>query len=310
MRIAIYGVGGAGGYFGARLAGAGEEVVFIARGEHLRAIRDNGLCVTSTQGEMLVRPLLATDDPAEAGPVDVVILGVKAEQVSDAATAIQPMICPDSFVVPLQNGVEAASQLVGVLGQSQVVGGLCGTLSWVSAPGHIRSLGDANFIRFGELDNRQSERTERLRQAFAHAGVKVEIADDIHRAVWEKFLFVVSVGGVAAVKRATIGEMREQKESRRMLELAMEEIQALARARDVDLEDDIIERTMNFVDGLPHDGTASMQRDIANGRPSELEAWTGAVVRLGEESGVETPVHEFIYRDLLPLELKARDVSK
>ncbi len=309
MRIAIFGVGGAGGYFGAKLVSAGEEVVFIARGRHLDVIRQRGLCVTSTQGEMLVQPILATDDPAEAGKVDVIILGVKAVQVAASAATMRGMISQNGFVVPLQNGVEAASQLSDVLGVDRVVGGLCGTLSWVSAPGHIRSLGDANFIRFGELDNHVSPRTMALHAIFKAAGVNVEVPADINRALWEKFLFVVSLGGVAALKEETIGEVRDSVESRRMLELCMREIAALATARGIQLAEDIIERTLTFVDRLPEDGTTSLQRDLSQGKPSELDAWTGAVVRLGELSRVDTPVNAFIYEKLGKIDVATRVVS-
>ncbi len=306
MRIAIYGVGGAGGYFGAQLARAGEEVIFIARGPHLDAIRENGLCLTTALGEMLVQPHFATDDQAEAGIVDVVILGVKANQVTDAAKAIAPMMGGDSFVVPLQNGIEASAQLSSILGEANVVSGLCGTVSWVTAPGHIQSLGDTNFIRFGELDNRRSVRTQKLVDTFDRAGVRAEIPPNIHKAVWEKFLFVVSVGGVAATKRQPIGVIRAEKESRRMLELCMREIYNLARARNVPLEESVIERTLRFVESLPPEGTTSLQRDLEEGRPSELEAWNGAVVRLAREAAVDVPVHAFIYENLLSRELESR----
>jgi 2-dehydropantoate 2-reductase len=162
MRIAIFGTGGAGGYFGAQLARSGEDVVFIARGRHLEAIRSHGLRVDAPGGEFVVRPSQATDDPAQVGPVDVVIVGVKAWQVSDAARAMRPLIGPETFVVPLQNGVDAAAQLVAELGAEHVLGGLCGTLSWLTAPGRIRSIGGRNFVNLGELDDRPSERAERL----------------------------------------------------------------------------------------------------------------------------------------------------
>ena len=159
MRIAIFGTGGAGGYFGAHLAHAGEEVVFIARGEHLKAIREQGLRVETTAGEIIARSE-ATDDPAQVGAVDVVLVGVKTWQVTDAARAMRPMITPQTFVVPLQNGVEAAAELAAVLGAKHVLGGLCGTISRVISPGHILSIGETNFIKFGELDNRPSERAD------------------------------------------------------------------------------------------------------------------------------------------------------
>ncbi len=240
------------------------------------------------------------------GAVDAVILGVKAWQVTDAARAMQPMIGPETFVVPLQNGVEAPSQLAGVLGVEHVLGGLCGTLSWIIGPGHIRSIGEAHFIKFGELDKRPSERAEILRQAFELAGVKVEVPSNIHVALWEKFLFVVSFGGVGAVTRAPIGVIRTLPETRWLLVECLREIFAVARTRQITLSDGSVEKAIAFLDSLVPSGTTSLQRDIADGKPSELEAWNGAVVRLGREVDVATPLHEFIYRSLLPLELRAR----
>jgi 2-dehydropantoate 2-reductase len=163
MRVAIYGTGGAGGYFGAHLARSGEDVTFVARGQHLRAIQAHGLCVETPAGEIVIHPAKAADDPMQVGPVDVIFVGVKAWQVEEAARNMQPMVGPQTLVVPLQNGVEAPSQLVAVLGPEHVLGGLCGTISWVVAPGRIRNIGAANFIKFGELDNRRSERGERAR---------------------------------------------------------------------------------------------------------------------------------------------------
>jgi 2-dehydropantoate 2-reductase len=306
MRIAIFGTGGAGGYFGAQLARAGEEVVFIARGDHLRAIQRDGLTIETPRGEMVVRPFQATDDPAEVGVVDVVLVGVKAWQVPEAAAAIRPLVGPGTFVVPLQNGVEASSQLAAVLGSGPVLEGLCGTLSWVTGPGRIRSLGKVHFVKFGERDNRASERAERLRAAFERAGVKVEVPSDVHQALWAKFLFVVSLGGVGSVTRVPVGVIRTVPETRAMLERCMREILSVARARGVALADPVIPDTLAFVDSLDADGTTSLQRDIVAGRPSELEAWNGAVVRFGREAGVATPLHEFIYYSLLPQELTAR----
>jgi len=306
MRIAMFGAGGVGGYFGARLAQAGEEVTFIARGEHLRAIQSRGLRVETSGDGILIHPARASDDPRRAGTVDVVLLAVKSWQVREAAEAARPLLGPETFVVPLQNGVEAAAQLVSALGADRVLGGLCGTLSWVAEPGVIRSIGAVHFVRFGELDGRTSARAERLREAFDRAGVKVDIPADIHRALWEKFLFVVPLGGVGAVTRLPVGIVRTVPESRRLLQRAMEEIAAIARARGLPLDDATIARTLAFTDGLSPDGTTSLQRDIVAGRPSELDAWTGAVVRLGRESGVPTPVHDVLYDCLLPQDKQAR----
>lgn len=306
MRIAIFGTGGAGGRFGAQLASAGEDVVFIARGEHLRAIETQGLRLETPEGNIHIYPAEASHDPAQVGQADLVILGVKAWQVKAAARMMKPMIGPETFVLPLQNGIEAATQLSEVLGAEHVVGGLCGTFSWIDGPGRIRSIGEVHFVRFGELDNAPSKRTEDLSQIFRQAGVDVEIPLDIHVALWEKFLFVVSFGGVGAVTRAPIGVIRSVPDTRVMLERCMNEIDTVADARQIVLDDGITEKTMEFVDSLDPGGTTSLQRDIIDGRPSELDAWNGAVVRAGKEVGVATPLHEFIYRSLLPSELRAR----
>ncbi len=307
MRIAVFGTGAVGGYFGGRLAQAGEEVVFIARGAHLQAMRDHGLRVDSPKGDFVVQPAQATPDPAQVGAVDVVLVGVKAWQVPEAAQAMRPLIGQNTFVVPLQNGVEAPAQLSAVLGAQHVVGGFCRVGSLIVGPGHIRHLGVDPFVAFGELDGHVSKRVEQLHQAFARAvGVTVEIPSDIQAAMWEKFLFIAPYSGVGAVSRAPAGVLREVPETRHLLEEAMREVYAVARARRIALSEDIIGKAMAFVDRLPPDGTASMQRDIIEGRPSELASQNGAVVRLGREAGVATPVHGFIVRSLWPLELRAR----
>jgi 2-dehydropantoate 2-reductase len=305
MRIAIFGTGGAGGYFGAHLAHAGEDLVFIARGEHLRAIREQGLRVETPVGE-IVAGSEATDDPTQAGVVDVVLVGVKTWQLMDAARAMRPMIGPHTFVVPLQNGVEAAVELASVLGSEHVLGGLCGTVSRVISPGHILTIGGTNFIKFGEMDNRPSERAEQLRQTFERAGVKAEVPADIEVALWEKFIFVTPYGGIGAVTRSPAGVIRSLPEIRQMLERGMREILEVARARRVSLMEGIVEKSMGLIDSMAPGSTTSLQRDIAAGKPSELEAWNGAVVRLGRAAGVPTPLHEFIYHSLLPSELRAR----
>ncbi len=307
MRIAIFGSGGVGGYFGGRLAQAGEEVIFIARGEHLRAIQTQGLRVDSIKGDFIIRPAQATDNPAEVGTVDVILVGVKAWDVPEAAQLMRPMVGPETFVVPLENGVEAPDQLAAVLGREHVLGGLCKIISAIVAPGHIRHAGIDPYIAFGELDGRKSERAERLRQAFAKAiGVTAEVSPDIQAAMWEKFVFIAAISGVGAVTRAPAGVLRSLPETRQMLEQAMREILAVARARGVALADEVIPQTMAFIDALPANGTASMQRDILSGRPSELEYQNGTVARLGRELGVPTPVNAFIYASLLPQELRAR----
>ncbi len=306
MRIAIFGTGGVGGYFGGRLAQSGANVVFIARGKHLQAMRANGLKVDSIKGDFVINSIQVTDDPNEIDPVDVILISVKAWQVSEAAKAMRPMVGPETVIVPLLNGVEAPSQLVGVLGAEHVIGGLCGIISFVAGPGHIQHAGADPFINFGELDNKQSERVESLRQAFDQAeGVTVKIPPDIQVAMWRKFLLVAPWSGIGAITRAPLGTFLGLAETRQMLQKVMQEIFCVAQARDIVLPKDVVDETLVFLDSLPPNGTASMQRDIMEGRPSELEAQNGAVVRLGQEVSVATPLNNFIYHSLLPMELKA-----
>jgi len=307
MRIAILGSGSVGGYFGGRLAESGQDVVFICRGDHLKAIERHGLRVESTEGDFTIQPAQASADPAVVGPVDVILVCVKAWQVPQAAEAVHPMIGAETIVVPLQNGVEAPSQLEAVLGTDHVLGGLCRIMSSVVAPGHIRHAGIDPYVAFGRLDNQQSNAAERLRDAFSHAkGIRVEIPADIRVAMWRKFLLIAAWSGMGALTRAPIGLIRTQPETRQMLLQALQEIQAVAVAHGVALPHEAIGETLAFIDGLPPQGTASMQRDIIAGRPSELASQSGAVVRLAREAGVEVPVHTFIYQSLLLLEMQAR----
>ncbi|EPC03671.1 hypothetical protein L861_19245 [Litchfieldella anticariensis FP35 = DSM 16096] len=310
MRIAIYGTGGVGGYFGGRLAQAGEDVTFIARGEHLSAIQRSGLHVHSIAGDFAIAPAKVTNDLASVGPVDCVIVAVKAWQVVDAAEAMQPLIGHDTFVVPLENGVEAADQLADILGREHVVGGLCGILAWREGPGVIRHAGIDPFVRIGELDNRISERTQRLQAAFVRAtGVEAEIADDIQVAIWSKFLFICAMSGIGSITRAPIGITRVVPDTRRTIEQILEEIYRVGLAKGVALPNNAVERALKLIDALPEKSTASMQRDILEGRPSELESQNGAVVRLGIEYGVATPVNAVIHAALLPQEMRARGVE-
>src|ERR1051325_10039905 len=307
MRIIIFGTGGVGGYFGGRLAQAGEDVTFIARGEHLRAIRANGLRVDSTSGDFVVHPAQATDNVAEVGETDLVILGVKAWQVPDAAHAIKPVVGPNTPVVPLQNGVDAVPQLVADLDADNVIGGLCRIVSYVVGPGHIRHAGFEPSIIIGELDNRRSERVEKIAQVFKHAGLDTTIAPDIQVALWTKFLFIASFSGVGAVADAPAGVLRSDPKWRAQMLSAMEEIYALAHARGVKLPSDSVAKVMAAIDALPEDATSSMQRDIAAGKPSALESQNGAVVRMARKSGVGVPTHTLIYETLTRKSLRVND---
>jgi len=306
MRIAVVGVGAVGGYLGWRLARSGQDVVFIARGESLAALQKDGFRIDTLEGTTEVLPVQATDDPSSVGPVDAVLVGVKAWQVPEAAEAVRPLMGPKSFVVPLQNGVEAPSILARALGSEHVLGGLCYMVAFKVGPGHVRHAGMDPRVIFGELDNRRSERAEELLAAFSHAGVNAEIPRDIHEAIWNKFLFIATFSSVAAVTRAPAGVIRSIPETRAMMEAVAREVAAVAAASGVHLEETAIQSVMGIIDNLPASGTASMQRDIMEGRPSELASQPGAVVRLGAETGVATPVSSLLYGCLLPLELRAR----
>ena len=306
MKIAIFGTGGVGGYFGGRLAQAGEDVTFIARGEHLHAIKTKGLTVDSLAGDFVLDPATATDEASEVGQVDLVIVGVKAWQVPDAARKMKPMVGPNTTVLPLQNGVDAVSQLTVELGADQVIGGLSKIVSFVVEPGHIRHAGFAPSVVIGELDNRRTDRAVAIQNAFTQAGIDTAIAADIQVALWMKFLFIASFSGVGAIANAPAGTLRTDPALRAQMIRAMEEIFAVAHARGINLPTNAIETVMTGVNALPEDATSSMQRDIAAGKPSELESQNGAVVRLARESGVEVPTHEFIYQTLKPLEQRVR----
>ena len=306
MRIAVFGSGSVGGYFGGRLAHAGEDVVFIARDEHLKAMLTDGLRVDSINGDFVVQPVNATEDPSKVGNADLVLVGVKAWQVSEAAEAMQPMIGAQTMVLPLQNGLEAPAQLSAVLGSQHVLGGLCGLFCYVAGPGHIVHAGTDPFVKFGELDNRRSERIEKLLDIFTRAGVNADIPADIQVAMWLKFMLITVWSGMGAITRSPAGIWRSQPETRRMAECGLQEIMDVAEARGITLPEKAIQTTMSVYDGLVPKSTASLQRDVMEGRPSELEAQIGAVVRFGQEAGVATPQHTFIYHSLLPLELRAR----
>jgi 2-dehydropantoate 2-reductase len=307
MRIAIVGAGGVGGLIGGLLARAGGQVAIVARGEQLRAIQAQGLRVDSaTRGSFTVTGLEASDDPARLAPADAVLVAVKGWQVKEVAPRLAPLLAPGGVALPLENGVEAADDLARALGDERVAGGLCHMLSWIEAPGRIRHVGEQLLVTMGERRGGGSPRLEALAAELRRARIDVAIADDVVAASWEKFLFIEPLGSVGAVTRAPVGVVRSLPETRALLVAAMEETARLARARGVRLPPEAVARALEVVDRLPADATASLQRDVQAGRPSELQDQTGAVVRLGRESAVPLPVHAFLHAALLPQEQAAR----
>jgi 2-dehydropantoate 2-reductase len=308
MKTVVFGTGGVGGFFGGRLARAGEDVTFIARGEHLKAIREHGLRVESILGDFTVLPAQATDDPASVGAADAVLVAVKAWQLADAIPQIRPLVGENTCVVWLGNGIEGTDMIVEAFGPKHVVGGLTRISSFLGGPGLIQHVAVQPFIGFGELDRGQSPRVEALVQAFARfKDLRTESFADVNVALWEKFVFIAAVSGVGAVTRQPVGVYRALPESRAMLIRALEETCALGRARGVPLEPDLPRRILDtLIDVTSPSFMASMQKDMLEGRPSELEAQTGYVTRLSRALHVPTPTHDFIYAALLPQERKAR----
>ncbi len=307
MRIAVFGAGAVGGYFGGRLAEVGEDVVFIARGEHLTALRERGLRVESVVGDFAVAPAECTEDPTEVGPVDLVIVATKAWQVGEAALAMRPLVDPETTVLPLQNGVEAPDQLAAVLGKGPVVGGLCRIMSFLAAPGLIRHVGAEPVLTFGELDGPETGRCRSLLAVFGSAGgMRAELVPNVQVELWRKLQMMAATSAVGAAARKPLGVLLELPETRRLLKTCMDEVRKVAVARGVELPKEEADRTMAFLDRLPADGVTSLYRDLDAGRPSELEAQLGTVVRLGAEVGVDTAVCATLYATLLPSELAAR----
>ena len=311
MRIAIYGAGGVGGYFGARLAEFGQEVHFIARGKHLEAIKKTGLKVSSIAGDIELDSVNATDDPATIGPVDYIICTVKHWQLAAAAKAMKPMVGPDTLIIPLQNGVEAIHILSEFYDTEQILGGLCAIIAFIAEPGHIKHSGANPLIRFGRPDSKADPRINRLSEVFNRCiGVKSSIPENIHTAIWQKFILITPWSGMASVARAPIGVLLTQPEVRELIIQSMEEILAVASAIGIPLPDNIIESTLTTFDSFPVNSTSSMQRDIEAGHPSELDSLVGAVVRLGKENQVATPLNTFILNSLRSQELRSRGALK
>ena len=298
MRIAVMGTGGVGGYFGGRLAAGGQDVTFIARGEHLRAIRERGLRVESHHGGFLVAPARATDDPSEVGPVDLVMFCVKMWDTDSAGELVRPMLGPGTGVVSFQNGVDNEERLVAILGPQHVLGGVAYVMSGIAEPGVVRQRGPLARLLFGELDGAASPRAQAFLEACRAAGIEAELTANIQRALWTKFLFLCAFSGMTSLTRATIGPILQDPDTREMFLDCMREVEAVARARDVDLAPGIMEEQTAFADARPPEFTSSMYLDLEGGGRLELEWLSGAVARMGRELSVPTPVNQLIYAAL------------
>ncbi|HYA05233.1 MAG TPA: 2-dehydropantoate 2-reductase [Xanthobacteraceae bacterium] len=299
MKIAIMATGGVGGYFGARLAAAGEDVHFIARGAHLAALRANGLKLKSANGDLHLKPVSATDDPAAIGPVDIVLFAVKQYDTAIAANLIKPLISADSAVISLQNGMDKDDRLRAILGSGNVMGGAAYiTGAEIAAPGVIAHVGKVARIVFGEFDGRSSPRAERFHAACKKAGIDATLSTDINKELWAKFALLAPFSGVGSVIRKPIGPILADPDTRKLFLDAIAETVAVAKAKGVDLGSDFVARQSTFSATIAPDAKASMLLDLEHGRRLELDWMSGAVARFGDDLGVPTPVHHVLYAAL------------
>jgi 2-dehydropantoate 2-reductase len=305
MKIAIIGSGGVGGYFGGRIASAGHDVTFLARGEHLNKIRQAGLTIKSILGDFHVAPVKATNNIREIGRSDLIILGLKAWQVKDVAVELKSIVNENTTVLPLQNGVLAAEELTEHLNKKNVVGGLCRIFSRIESPGVINHFGVTPTIVFGEMDNSKTERVNKIKNLLDISGINAVISDDINSDLWKKFI-AICVSGLLAVTKTTYGELRELKETRQMMLDLLTEGYQLSQKMGIKIGADYIDKTVAAIDSFPYDFTSSLTRDVWDGRPSEIEYQNGTVVRLGKKYGIAVPVNNFVYNCILPMEIKAR----
>jgi 2-dehydropantoate 2-reductase len=294
MKIAIMGAGGVGGYFGARLAAGGEDVHFIARGEHLAAIRRNGLQVYSANGDVLVKPARATDRPAEVGPVDLVIVAVKLWATDDALRDAAPLVGSGSAVVSFQNGVVATDLIAKAYGKERTLGGVSNIAAVIESPGVIRHTGSMAVLSVGELDGRISARCQAFVDACTKAAIQARASDAIEKAIWEKYVFLVAASSMTGLTRLPLGAIREDPDTRALTVQLMSEVVAVGQAKGVPLENDLVERLTQRLDGMPREMVASMLGDLERGNRLELPWLAGGVVQMGKALGIATPANQFV----------------
>lgn len=305
MRIAIMGSGGVGGYFGAKLKQGGADVHFIARGAHLAAMRENGLTVESAHDPIRLPKVNVTDDPKEIGPVDIVLFAVKLWDTESAARSLTPIVGPHTGIISLQNGVQKDDVLRGIFGAGAVMGGAAYMATTIGRPGVIVQTGSFQRMVFGEYDGSQSTRAQALLDAARAGGINAEISDDIRRALWEKYVFLVAISGATTSMRLPLGPIRSHPRTRQFLHDLLREAVAVGRAQGVALPADFAEQRASFIDGLPADMTASMHHDLQRGQRLEVQWLSGGVAEMGAKLGVPTPANRAVY-DILVLHADGR----
>lgn len=299
MRVAVIGAGATGGYIGGKLAQSGNQVAVVDVGPHLAAIRERGLRLKTHWGDFAAR-VQATDDPKQIGPVDLVLLSLKTYHNDVVLPRLKPLFHKGTNLLTLQNGVDNFERISAHVGKDRVIPGAFYIETTVEEPGVIRQQGDVVRVVIGEVDGRETPRIRAIAKAFAAAGIETEVAPNIQKELWAKFLFVVTLAGVTSACRALMKDVLFIPEVRELIIQVMREVEAVGRAKGVPLDSDVVEKTMAYMDGSAADLLASMHMDLDHGRPMELEALTGAVVRLGKECGVPTPANTVIYAVLKP----------
>jgi 2-dehydropantoate 2-reductase len=309
VKIAVFGSGAVGGYFGARLAAAGSRVSLVARGESVAAMREHGLRLESPFGDVHLRPdaFAVTEGPASIGPSDIVLFTVKSYDTDTAARRLAPLLHAGTGVISLQNGIENEAKIAAEVGAQHVLGGVAFIFAHRAGPGHIRHTDGPARIVFGELDGRRSDRAEAFLAECRRAGIAAEITDEVQLALWSKFIFLCAQAGLTAATREPIAAIRETPETWALFRRVMEEIASIARAEGAALPDDLVDRQLEFAASLEPFGRSSMYDDMVGGRPMELEALLGEVVRRAAQNGVAAPVSEMLYGVLLPT---ARDPAR
>ncbi|MBI5843007.1 MAG: 2-dehydropantoate 2-reductase [Chloroflexi bacterium] len=306
MKVAIFGTGGVGGYYGGLLAKQGHDVAFVARGAHLQAIQKNGLQIKSIFGDFTVSPAKATDDPAQIGPVDLVLFCIKTYDTDTAAQKIMPIVTKETTVLSLQNGIDAVERIGKIVGVEHVIGGATWISSAIEAPGVVKQVSQFRRVVLGELDGRVTPRLQSIFEALKETGVTVEISENIQKILWTKFVFISAASSLGSLTRLEMGDYRGVPETRAMITRLMREVEAVARKQGVDLDANVVEKSLEFIDNNAPHIKASMQLDVDAGRQFELESMVGVIGRKGRELGIPTPTADMIYAALLPVNLKAQ----
>ena len=296
MRIAAMAAGAVGGYFGARMAAAGHDVFFIARGAHRDAIQKNGLRIESVHGDLHLPKPNVTDDPAKVGPVDIVLFAVKLWDTETAAAAARPLVGADSRLITFQNGIDSVERISAILGAERVVGGAAAIATTITSPGIIKHTSQFASFRFGRADKKPDVRLDALVDAGKAAKLDIALSPDIERDLWQKFIFLTAMAGSTASLRSPIGPIAADPELRGFFRALMEEAFAMGKTKGVSLDKAFLDDRMAFVTSKIEPGMkASMAHDLERGNRLELDWLAGKVRALGRELGIPTPASDTVY---------------